>query len=154
FMGGITGQFFRSFGAAICVAVLCSLFVSFTLTPMIASRWFHKGDVLENEGDEGRGLGAWMDRNYGRFRERYRKFLAVCLRHPWVVATVGNIVLVVVMAGVGPHLGFRFAPGQDQNQVQVTIEAPAGSSLAYTTRITTEVERRIRQAPNLKNEFK
>ena len=144
FMGGVVGEFFRSFGAAVAVAVSFSLFVSFTLTPMLASRWFHKGEHFESEGEGQRGFAAAFDRQYHKFQASYRRFLAVCLRHPWIVVISGNALLVVVVMIIGPKLGFRFAPGQDQSQVAVTIEAPAGSSLAYTRSISDEVERRIR----------
>lgn len=154
FMGGIIGQFFRSFGASICIAVATSLFVSFTLTPMLASRWFRKGEVLETEGVGGRGFGAAFDRGYAKFRERYKAFLRVCLRHPWVVVAIGNVALIIVFVMVGSKLGFRFAPGQDQNQVQVSIQAPAGSSLAYTTRIADQVEARIRTSTPLMSNIK
>ena len=143
-MGGIIGQFFRSFGVAISVAVLFSLFVSFTLTPMLASRWFRKGEELESTGQGRRGFFAAFDRGYGRFERGYVRVLGKCLRHPWTVVLIGNIALVIALVLITPKLGFRFAPGQDQNQVAVTVEAPAGSSLAYTRTITDEVERRIR----------
>jgi HAE1 family hydrophobic/amphiphilic exporter-1 len=154
FMGGIIGQFFRSFGASISIAVATSLFVSFTLTPMLASRWFRKGEVMESDGEGGRGFAAMFDRGYNRFRERYKRFLRACLRHPWLVVAIGNIALVAVFMMVGPKLGFRFAPGQDQNLVAVNIQAPAGSSIAYTTRIANEVERRIRADEALKGDVK
>jgi len=154
FMGGIVGQFFRSFGASISIAVAISLFVSFTLTPMLASRWFRKGEVMESDGEGRRGFAAAFDRGYAKFREGYKKFLRVCLRHPWVVVAIGNVALVIVFMTVGSKLGFRFAPGQDQNLVAVNIQAPAGSSVDYTTRISNEVERRIRAADSLKGDVK
>ena len=67
FMGGIIGEFFRSFGVSISVAVLISLFVSFTLTPMLASRWFRKGESLESTGEGRRGFAAAFDRGYHQF---------------------------------------------------------------------------------------
>ena len=154
FMGGIIGQFFRSFGASISIAVAMSLFVSFTLTPMLASRWFRKGEAMESEGEGRRGFAAAFDRGYTRFRGSYKNFLRVCLRHPWVVVAIGNVALVLVFVLVGSKLGFRFAPGQDQNLVAVNIQAPAGSSVEYTTRISNEVEKRIRAADSLKGDVK
>ena len=49
FMGGVIGEFFRSFGITVAVATLFSLFVSFTLTPMMAARWYKKGERMEYE---------------------------------------------------------------------------------------------------------
>lgn len=150
FMGGIIGSFFRSFGVAISIAVLLSLFVSFTLTPMLSARWFRKGEELDSTGEGRRGFFAAFDRGYHRFERGYAGLLRRIIRHPWIVVTIGFGALIVALVLVAPKLGFRFAPGQDQNQVSVVVETPAGSSLAYTKSITDEVERRIRGDKALK----
>jgi HAE1 family hydrophobic/amphiphilic exporter-1 len=152
FMGGVIGEFFRSFGSSISIAVLCSLFVSFTLTPMLASRWFVKGESLESDGQGRRGFFAAFDRGYVKFEHNYQRFLGAILKGvwgPWIVVVSGNLLLIVALILIFPRLGFRFAPGQDQNQVAVQIQCPAGSSLDYTTKITKEVERRIRADSSL-----
>ncbi|MEO7718744.1 MAG: efflux RND transporter permease subunit [Capsulimonas sp.] len=154
FMGGVIGEFFRSFGAAISISVLLSLLVSFTLTPMLASRWFKKGEALESDGSGQGGFKGWFNRGYKKVEHRYQRFLRVCLRHPWIVVGIGTAALVAVLMLVAPKLGFRFAPGQDQSLVAVSVEAPAGASLAYTKRITDEVERRIKADDWMKGKIK
>ena len=154
FMGGIIGEFFRSFGVSISVAVLISLFISFTLTPMLASRWFRKGESLESTGEGGRGFSASFDRGYHRFQEFYRNILRSFLRHPWIVVAVGNVILIIAVVLIFPKLGFRFAPSQDQNQVSVVVQAPAGTSLNVTKSITDEIERRIRAEKSLDGDIK
>ena len=154
FMGGIIGEFFRSFGVSISVAVLISLFVSFTLTPMLASRWFKKGESLESTGEGRRGFSASFDRGYHKFETSYRNMLRVFLRHPWIVVSVGNIILVAALFLIMPRLGFRFAPGQDQNLVSVSVQANAGTSLELTKGVTDEIERRIRADDALKGDVK
>ena len=154
FMGGIIGEFFRSFGVSISVAVLISLFVSFTLTPMLASRWFRKGESLESTGEGRRGFAAAFDRGYHRFENFYRNILRTFLRHPWIVVGVGNAILVVAVIVIFPKLGFRFSPAQDQNLVSVSVQAPAGTSLTVTKGITDEIERRIRADKNLTGDVK
>ena len=153
-MGGIIGEFFRSFGVSISIAVLMSLFVSFTLTPMLASRWFKKGEVLDSDGIGKRGFFAAFDRGYGRFEHGYSRLLNGALRRPWIVFLSGTAVLIVGVMLILPRLGFRFAPGQDQNQVAVTVEAPAGKSLFYTKAVTDEVERRIRADKKINPDIK
>ena len=150
FMGGVIGEFFRSFGVAISIAVLLSLFVSFTLTPMLSARWFKKGEALESTGEGRRGAFAAFDRGYHRFERGYAAILRKFVRHPWIVVIVGFGALILALFLIAPKLGFRFAPGQDQNQVSVVVETPAGSSLAYTKTISDEVERRIRASKALK----
>ncbi len=154
FMGGIIGEFFRSFGVSISVAVLISLFVSFTLTPMLASRWFRKGESLESTGEGRRGFAAAFDRGYHRFENFYRNILRAFLRYPWIVVGVGNAILIVAVIVIFPKLGFRFSPAQDQNLVSVSVQAPAGTALPVTKGITDEIERRIRADKALDGDIK
>ena len=87
FLSGITGQFFREFGLVIVAAVLFSLLVSFTLTPMLASRW------LRAPRPDDRGLlarfGRVWEAGYSRVANRYRALLAWSLRHRWPVIAAG-----------------------------------------------------------------
>ena len=154
FMGGVIGEFFRSFGVSISVAVLISLFVSFTLTPMLASRWFQKGESLEASGEGQSGFAGWFNRGYHKFEGFYRNILRAFLKRPWVVVIAGNLVLVAAVILIFPKLGFRFSPAQDQNLVSVTVQAPAGTSLTVTKTITDEIERRIRADKSLDNDVK
>ncbi len=154
FMGGIIGEFFRSFGVSISVAVLISLFISFTLTPMLASRWFQKGESLESSGAGQPGFAGWFNRGYHKFEGFYRNILRAFLKRPWVVVVIGNLILVAAVILIFPKLGFRFSPAQDQNLVSVTVQAPAGTSLAVTKSITDDIERRIRADKGLDGDVK
>ena len=181
FMGGVIGEFFRSFGITVAFATLFSLFVSFTLTPMLAARWYKKGE--KNEYDT--GFAGAFDRGFLRFEEWYRGLLRRVLtfayipryqrsggpapalavrawsgfwkwwlRGPLLVLLAGNLFLVVIFVVFGKNLGFRFAPEQDQGQVSVLVQAPAGASLAFTESITSQIEKVIQQTPNLKHDTK
>lgn len=93
FMGGVVGQFFRPMAIAFVVAVLFSLFVSFTVTPMLASRWYRKGEDVEHPT-------GWFainfERFFARFENRYRKMLEWSLQHRFFVFITGFVVLVSV----------------------------------------------------------
>ena len=105
FMGGIVGQFFREFGIVVATATLFSLFVSFTLTPMLASRWLkaHEGPVPE--GDEeaghdekaGRFVHAW-NYAYGKVDVFYRGLLAWALEHGSAAIAMGLMAMVASIA--------------------------------------------------------
>lgn len=153
-MGGITGQFFQSFGVTVVISVLCSLFVSFTATPMLASRWFKKGETLESTGEGQKGFFGAFDRGYHRFQGGYRTVLRSCIRHPWPITIIGNVALILAVVIVAPRLGFTFAPSQDQSLVQITVTAPQGASLAYVKGITDEIERRIHRDKDLSTNVK
>lgn len=208
FMGGIVGQFFRSFGITVAVATLFSLLMSFTLAPMLASRWYRKGEDVEAHG----GVFGAINRFYKRLEESYRRALRWALHHRGTVLYIGNMALVLVilwmatagggagaikmamplavaqivvgvlifavglarkkrtiepllvvgigaaatlavaiLAGtLGKPLGFRFAPGQDQSQVALTVELPAGASLEATTDVLHEIEDRIKNISEIK----
>lgn len=99
-MGGIVGQFMRSFAITVGVATLFSLFVSFTLTPMLASRWYRKGENLEDK----RGFAKWFDNRLHRFSSGYSRLLDKALQNRWVVFVSGFGVLFgvfVMIAGSG-----------------------------------------------------
>jgi len=153
-MGGIVGQFFQSFGVTVVISVLCSLAVSFTLTPMLASRWFKKGEELESTGQGKRGFFAAFDRQYAGFERGYRRVLRACVKRPWFVVIVGNVALIVALVFLAPRLGFTFAPQQDQSLVSISVTAPPGASLAYTKTITDEIERRINSSKAIKPDIK
>ena len=106
FMGGIVGSFMRQFGIVVASATLCSLFISFTLTPMLASRWLKSHDVEEAEEERQRthpGLfrrftDAWEYR-YAQLEALYRRVLAWSLDHHAAVICLGLMVFVASMSG-------------------------------------------------------
>ncbi len=98
FMGGVVGQFFRPMAWAYVTAVLFSLFTSFTLTPMLASRWFRRGEDMEEP--HGRFAHAF-ERMFARLENAYRRALEWSLQHRWFVFISGNIALLAVFMFIG-----------------------------------------------------
>jgi HAE1 family hydrophobic/amphiphilic exporter-1 len=90
---GIAGQFFKPLALTYVFAVLFSLFVSFTLTPLLAARWFKKGEDVEHaKGKFAIGFEKW----FGKLEQRYRRVLEWSLNHRWFVFIAGNTVLLSV----------------------------------------------------------
>lgn len=103
FMGGILGQFFRPLGIGFAIAVLVSLFVSFTITPMLAARWYKAGEDMEHFE---RGFAGWFERVFNRLTAWYARVLAWALDHRWFVFISGNLALVaIIMVIVGTFVG-------------------------------------------------
>ena len=98
FMGGIVGQFFRPLGIAFAVAVTISLFVSFTVTPMLASRWYKAGEDVEGQGGK---FAHAFDRAFEHLQEGYARALEWALNHRWFVFIAGFASLL----GVGLFIG-------------------------------------------------
>ncbi len=103
FMGGIVGQFFRPLGIGYAIAVLMSLFVSFTVTPMLASRWYRKGEDWEHP--KGRFAQAF-ERGFDAFANAYRRILRTTLTHKWYFFGGGFAVLIALFM----FIGGSFAP--------------------------------------------
>jgi HAE1 family hydrophobic/amphiphilic exporter-1 len=131
FMQGIIGRFFYQFGLTVAWAVLVSLFVSFTLTPMLSAWWGvdpHKGHDSGNVITRGIGrFNSWFDRQAGK----YRGIIKWALLHR--KSTIGIAVASLVGAFMlMPFIGGGFMPITDNSEFAVQIETPEGQSLAYT----------------------
>ncbi len=135
FMGGIIGRFFFQFGMTVAFAVLVSLFVAFTLTPMMSAHW---GVDPHVEGGHGqpirnplkRGIAAF-NRWFDRQALRYSGIIVLALDHR-KTTLFGAFALLIGSFFLFPLIGGGFLPPQDQSQFAVQFETPDGSSLAYT----------------------
>ena len=134
FMGGLVGRFMQSFGLTMAFAILVSLFVAYTLTPMMASRW------LVNRGD-----GARAD---GRLERGYTALLVWSMRHRWmiVLACVGAVASSVPLFN---SVGKDFIPRNDESQFEVSVRAPEGTTVEQTELIATRIGRAIRAVPGV-----
>ena len=150
FMGGIVGKFFFQFGITVAFAIAVSLFVSFTLDPMLSSIWYDP----QAAGHAERGpVGKTLERFNARFRDLgvwYRGVIAWALDHrkTTVGIAVGAFVLAIGLLGVGA-VGGEFMPKSDRSEISVTVQTPVGSSLAYTRAKADEVDRYVRSLPEV-----
>lgn len=133
YMEGIIGRFFYSFGVTIAVAVLLSLFVAFTLTPMLGSRLLKEGhgEPPSFLKPIARGLKAVDD--------FYRAALQITLAHRWKVVFTGIGVLVITMA-LFRLLPVSFFPKEDQSELSLNYKMREGTSLAAAKREMIKVD--------------
>src|SRR5688572_2753992 len=149
FLGGIAGQWFKPFGLTIVSSVLVSLFVSFSLDPMLSAYWPDPHRRLEDRPFFSRLLGRfnlWFDRR----AEGYKQVIAWALDHR--VSMVSLAILTFVAALALPAMGVvgaGFVPEMDNSEFQVDLETPPGSNLAYTRVKSQEVARIARQRPEV-----
>ena len=151
-LSGQIGQFFRQFGFTVVFATLSSLAVSFTLTPMLASRW------LRAEDEHGTGIlagfGRWFNRGFARLEVRYGRLLSWSLRHRWSVLSIAFLCLVAAIAM--PATGVvksSFFPSQDQGQFNILLELPPGSTLDATSTVVAKLEEEIVKRPEFKASY-
>jgi len=144
FMGGIIGRFFFQFGITVGFAVLVSLYVSFTLDPMLSSRWY---DPAADPKVRRRGLGKLLEKLNEQV-ERLRNVIAVALgwslRHRWAVMVIGTVAVFSSFALFG-KLGSAFMPEADPGEFRVSYRAQPGVSLERSIEIARQLDAEIRK---------
>ncbi|KRB28699.1 efflux RND transporter permease subunit [Acidovorax sp. Root70] len=157
FMGGIIGKFFHEFGITIVAAVMISMFVSFTLDPMLSSIWHdpsihahgHKtAPVTFYDKTIGRVTG-WFDRATDALAEGYQHILRWSLVHKLATMAIALAVFVLSVAMV-PLLGTEFVPKADFSETTLNFYTPVGSSLEATEAKARQVEAILREMPEVR----
>ncbi|MBB4841629.1 HAE1 family hydrophobic/amphiphilic exporter-1 [Paucibacter oligotrophus] len=156
FMGGIVGKFFHEFGITIVAAVLISMFVSFTLDPMLSSVWHdpaahgvHKGPpVTLYDKTLGRVTGAF-DRFTEWLSNGYQGILGWSLRHKGATLSIALATLLSSCALLG-GVGKEFVPKADLSETQINFYTPVGSALEVTEARAQQIDRLLREFPEVR----
>ena len=148
FMGGIIGRFFFQFGVTVTSAVLLSMFVSFTLDPMLSSIW-HDPDIHGRKKTS--VLGRWLD-TFSDWIDRLGDVYVTVIR--WALAHRGITMAIAVTSLIGAfvmakQIGGEFAPEPDLSEIGVKFETPTGSSLEYTQAKVRQVDALLHQYPEV-----
>src|SRR5512143_1180926 len=142
FMGGIVGRFMNSFGLTMAFAILVSLLVSFSLTPMLSARLL-KRDPKKADG------GGSKERGFYRFVDRaYLAMLKWSMAHRWAIVLVCGLALASVIP-LFMKVPQNFLPYDDESQFEVNFRAPEGTSLEATGLLGTRIARDIQQLPGV-----
>lgn len=147
FMTGMTGQFFRQFGLTIVFATLFSLFVSFTLTPMLTSRFFAKG----LKAPQGK-IWSFMDSIENGAVNKYEKILkwSFLNQKKILVSVLGIFIAVMSFIPLG-LVGSEYMPRTDESGFTVNVELPVGQSVEQTDLVMIQLEEYIRAIPEVKH---
>ena len=157
FMGGIIGKFFHEFGITIVAAVLISMFVSFTLDPMLSSIWHDP--AIDAHGKRGppvtlydKTIGrvtGWFDTATERLSDGYQSILRWALIHKikTMLLALGIFVVSIFMV---PLLGTEFVPKADFSETSLNFYTPVGSSLEATEAKAKQVEAIVREFPEVR----
>jgi HAE1 family hydrophobic/amphiphilic exporter-1 len=157
FMGGIIGKFFHEFGVTIVAAVLISMFVSFTLDPMLSSVWHdpsihahgaRQAPVTLYDRTVGRVTG-WFDRATDALADGYQRILGWSLRHKLATLALALATFAASLFMV-PLLGTEFVPKADFSETSLNFYTPVGSSLEATEAKARQVEGIIREFPEVR----
>ncbi|MFZ3140229.1 efflux RND transporter permease subunit [Polaromonas sp.] len=157
FMGGIIGKFFHEFGVTIVAAVLISMFVSFTLDPMLSSIWHDPS--IESHGRRGvpvtfydKTIGrvtGWFDSATESLSQRYQGILRWALVHKLATLALAVVIFAISIFMV-PLLGTEFVPKADFSETSLNFNTPVGASLEATEAKARQVDAIMRELPEVK----
>ncbi|MGZ5099513.1 MAG: efflux RND transporter permease subunit [Usitatibacter sp.] len=148
FMKGIIGKFFYQFGITVAVAVLVSLFVSFTLDPMLSSIWRDPPDSRFKRV-------PWLARMMSRIEAGIEKMhVNYGILLEWALAHRVKVMAIAVAVFIGsfalvPFVGTEFMPDSDEGRTSFRLTTPVGSSLEYTDAKARQVEELLRTYPEV-----
>jgi len=131
FMGGGAGEWFRPFALTVATSVLVSLFISFTLDPMLSAYW---GDPIGYQQRPKKGLSLWLthfNEWFDHQANRYGNVIAWALHHrKWMafIAGVSFVAALVMQYFVG---GSSFLPATDGDTIAIEVRTPSSASLEY-----------------------
>ena len=141
-MGGIVGRFMSSFGYTAAFAIMVSLVVSFTLTPMLCSRFLKPSPQAKSATKE--------NLLFRIFDVPYKALLRWSMDHRWVIVAACVAVLVST-APLFMIIGKDFLPNDDQSEFEVTVRLPPGSSLEGSDAVMKGLEAQVKQIPGIRN---
>jgi hydrophobic/amphiphilic exporter-1 (mainly G- bacteria), HAE1 family len=153
FMGGLVGKFWNSFGLTATFAIMVSLVIAFTLTPMLAARILAAGGGPGDghgggHGGGPAGPGSKAAGIYHRLEAAYESALGWCLRHRAICFVVIGLILIA-----GYYLltnsRLEFVVDDDMSEFEVVAEAPPGSSVDRSAVISRAMEQEIRKVPEV-----
>lgn len=145
---GMIGNFLRQYALVVVFSTMMSLFVSFTITPMLASR-FTKLEHLSGNTLTGK-FGLWFEKLFQAVTDYYTNVLKWGLKHGWTVGLLTVILLIISI--MLPRMGFvgsEFIPVVDRGEFIITIETDPGSSIENTNYTTQTVEKILKDFPEV-----
>lgn len=143
FMSGIVGRFLNSFGITMACAIAVSMFISFSLTPMLCSRWLRSTGQASSH-HEAASKSGW----FRAVDLAYTRLLEWCLHHRWLVA-VACVLLILSTPLLARQARSSFLPLDDEAQFQVLVRAPEGTSIQGTSKLLDQIAADIRKLPEI-----
>ncbi|WP_180177876.1 efflux RND transporter permease subunit [Acinetobacter sp. YH01005] len=148
FMGGIIGRFFYQFGVTVSTAVLISMFVSFTLDPMLSAHWAERQDPNKKPGKIKRFFN-WISGKLDNLSHHYEKLLKLALKFRLITLLIAVASLFGAL-GLSKMIGTEFVPVPDKGEIRIKFETPIDATLEYSQAKLKQVDRIIRQHPEVK----
>ncbi|NHC04598.1 efflux RND transporter permease subunit [Acinetobacter sp. 187] len=148
FMGGIIGRFFYQFGVTVSTAVLISMFVSFTLDPMLSAHWAEKKKDPNQKPNAIKRFFNAISNKLDSLSHVYEKLLRLALRFRLITLAIAIASLFGALA-LSKLIGTEFVPVPDKGEIRIKFETPVDASLEYSQAKLKQVDQIIRQQPHV-----
>ena len=148
FMGGIIGRFFYQFGVTVSTAVLISMFVSFTLDPMLSAHWAEQHNPHKPSNRVKRFFN-WISGKLDNLSHGYEKLLKLALRFRFITLMIAVASLFGAL-GLSKLIGTEFVPVPDKGEIRIKFETPVDASLEYSQAKLLQVDKIIQQHPDVR----
>ena len=148
FMGGIIGRFFYQFGVTVSTAVLISMFVSFTLDPMLSAHWAEKKKDPNKKPGRIKRFFNWISGKLDNLSHVYEKLLKLALRFRFITIVIAVASLFGALA-LSKLIGTEFVPVPDKGEIRIKFETPVDASLEYSQAKLQQVDKIVRQHPDV-----
>ena len=155
FMSGMIGQFFRQFGLTVIFATIFSLIVSFTLTPMLASRLLkEEKDDIDSNDHKVEAKKGFMTKLFDKANEEYKRFLLWSLDHRWKIVSIVMVMFILSILLI-PFKAIKteFLPITDQGKFTINVDLSPGSDITDTDEKVKELEEHLKNVPEVSEYF-
>jgi len=152
FMKGIIGMFFFQFALTVVFAILVSLFVSFTLTPMLSSKFLKVHTSSHTSTSVFKHLSDWLEKQYKKVEESYRRLLSIAIEHRAIVI-VSAVIIFILSLYITKFLGKEFLPSEDQSRFVARLEAPKDYSIDQIEGMFKKAEEIVLATPEIMTIF-
>lgn len=153
-MSSQVGVIFRPFALTMVIVTLVSLFISFTLTPILAAVLLKSRKERSAKSLSVRAENVW-NRGFGAVSGAYLRFLAFFSRHkaPALIALAFTVIIFLHALTLVPRIGFDFMPHPDRGEIYIKLEYPTHYDLRTTEARVREVQRKVGNLPGLRHSF-
>jgi HAE1 family hydrophobic/amphiphilic exporter-1 len=143
FIPGIVGRFFAAFALTVCIGIIVSTFDALTMAPMLSAHMKQSS----HKGVPNIALRAF-EKGWQAFEHRYKVILTWSLQHPkWIL--IGAAAIFVSSLILPKFIGFTFLPANENGEMQIVYDAPPGTALALTDKITRDIEAKLTELPEI-----
>ena len=148
-MSGMLGSYFKEFALTIAFSVLVSLFVSFTLVPLLASRYIKEEEDQQPKGPVGRFL-AEFNRSFDKLAVYYRSLLTLVLNNRKKTMAITTVLFALSLA-LTTQMSFSFQPAQDKGEITISAGLDSGLTLDVAEKKAKSIETIVNKYPDVRN---